>query len=469
MQKTVAALTGMAAEDVLTPAQIKSFESGSIDLAEVAELARKNSKFAKHLANFWTEKFQILESVQWQDNFNLDRATGCNSTRPCNFVEEVTRFYGEPTAARRQLRYSHTTCRSTSSDDDMTDEGTFLLTGALSASHEDYTFVVNPAVDGECFGRTKLVTPWWSASPADYIRVGSKLEDYCGGPGLPECLPRVDTNSYREQGHYSYHGRLRYGFTMQPGMMVAMQTQELKPWANAVTTSKVPVNGTLADFLHRFDHNEDVGTMQFFKFPGAYPAIKTDPVFTKANPQGADDWKWVEQGLPSGVLSTFAFHRVTDGRRAKFNRMYNSMLCLEFNAFPDTVPDPKDVNPDLTKRSGCKDCHAALEPAAKFFANWPELGNSTAYFYSKNEEDQGVFLGQSGSGTPGLAGAIKDSIPFHSCGVQRSFEFVMGREMSLSEKGRLMPSLLRVYQEGDKKLWPVIKHILSAKYFTEGK
>jgi hypothetical protein len=352
----------------------------------------------------------------------------------------------------------------------MTGEGAFRMIGRLSSSNPDYRFVVDPRIDNDCSGRTTLVTPWWAANPADLVRVGSKVPEYCGGADLANCIPQLEDNSVFEQGHYSYNNRLRYGFTLQPGMMIAMQTQELQPWENAVTTDQVPVNGALADFLHRFNHNENVGTMQFFKFPGSYPAIDTSPTFTNADPQGAHDWKWVKQGLASGVLSTFAFHKVTDGRRAKFNRFYNSMLCLEFNAFPDTVPDPSDNNPDLTQRSGCRDCHNTLEPAAKYFANWPELGNSTAYFFSQATPSvQGAFMNQSGSGTTALAQIVKDSIPYHACGVQRAFEFVMGREMSQDEKSRVIPSLLDIYQQGGKKIWPVIKHVLSSTYFTEGK
>jgi hypothetical protein len=469
MQKTVAALTGMAAEDVLSAKQIADIESGRTSFEELAEMVRPNKNFALHYAKFWTERFQIFDLVEWADNLNLDRP-GCVNDRPCNFMEEVSRYYNEDRSDRRRLQYSNGVCRDDISDDDMSGEFAFRMLGRLASSHEDYRMVVDPRLDGNCFGRTALVKPWWASNPADYIRVGSKVSEYCGGEDLPECMPEVSTSSINEQGHYAYDSGLRYGFTMQPGMMIAMQTQDQEPWGSALTTDKVPVNGALADFLHRFNHSDTEGSLQFFKFPGAYPNIKTNSTFTKANPQGTNDWKWVKQGLASGVMSTFAFHRVTDGRRAKFNRIYNSMLCLEFQAFPDTIPDPTDNNPDLTKRSGCGDCHTTIEPAARYFANWPEVGNNAASFFSQADPAvKGSYLNQTGAGTPALAQTLKDSIPFHSCGVQRAFEFVMGRDMSQEEKGRVTPHLLEVYRKNKNRIWPVIKHVVTSAYFTEGK
>jgi phenylpyruvate tautomerase PptA (4-oxalocrotonate tautomerase family) len=45
----------------------------------------------------------------------------------------------------------------------------------------------------------------------------------------------------------------------------------------------------------------------------------------------------------------------------------------------------------------------------------------------------------------------------------------MGRDMSQEEKGRVTPHLLEVYRKNKNRIWPVIKHVVTSAYFTEGK
>ena len=57
-----------------------------------------------------------------------------------------------------------------------------------------------------------------------------------------------------------------------------------------------------------------------------------------------DSFHWIERGgnKHAGVLTTIAFHRATNGRRAKANLARSALLCREFVDPPGVVPLAQD-------------------------------------------------------------------------------------------------------------------------------
>jgi hypothetical protein len=89
------------------------------------------------------------------------------------------------------------------------------------------------------------------------------------------------------------------------------------------------------------------------------------------------DWVQVERGRRhAGVLSMPGYLVKFQSNRGRANRFYNAFLCQHFESSNPLPPanDPCHLEPDLTKRCGCKDCHTTLEPAAGHWGRWAEGG-----------------------------------------------------------------------------------------------
>src|SRR5690606_31887415 len=125
-----------------------------------------------------------------------------------------------------------------------------------------------------------------------------------------------------------------------------------RDWSDLVTTPQGVVNGPLADIVRRFAES----ILAVFP-PGSYPQRNTDATFVNANPANTQSWKWVERGQNhAGIFTTVAFHRTTNGWKAKANRTMQSLLCREFKAADGAVPVVSDET-DLTKKPYCSQCH----------------------------------------------------------------------------------------------------------------
>lgn len=137
------------------------------------------------------------------------------------------------------------------------------------------------------------------------------------------------------------------------------------PYTDVLTTRRIEVDGPIA---HYFTYQARAAS-----------TIKTSPEqgFTVPPlPWTSADWVTVEpQGKIAGVLTSPFYLVKYTSNRARANRFYNAFLCSHFTASPAGLPDPSDActnEPNLTKRCGCKDCHATLEPTASYWGRWGE-------------------------------------------------------------------------------------------------
>jgi hypothetical protein len=332
-------------------------------------------------------------------------------------------------------------------------QATLCNEGGYTGGYYDLAFSSTTASIAGCScADTKLVAPYWD--PASPVKTCADVdaEAYCGA-NFKYCYP--------PGGKYS--NDLKFAATMEPGMMAAKIVTDDLSWDELLTTTKGVVNGPMADFIRRF------GDVYLAFLPeGSYPSRQTDPLFVNADSTADKQWSWVERGPShSGILTTAAFHRSTNGWRAKANRSLQVFLCREFVASDASVPEPSD-EPDLTKKPYCKQCHIILEPMAQFFAKWPNVGNNNNYFYDRENPEQaaGSFNGVAGVGTSDFARILVQMDDYNTCAVKRAFKFATGRAMSRIEAQTMLRPLTDRFVANGKKLFPVIKAVLTSPAFT---
>jgi hypothetical protein len=156
------------------------------------------------------------------------------------------------------------------------------------------------------------------------------------------------------------------------------------------------------------------------------------------------------------------FHQVTNGYRAKANRVYEGFLCRRFIISAEVPSSPSDVT-DLTKRQPCAQCHQTLEPLGGFFGKWEQTGIN--YLYDSTRNAQGSFGNSMGDDTKALGEALSAEGDFDKCAVQRAFEIAMGREITIKESQTILPELVKKFRENGRKFWPVLKAIMNAPFF----
>lgn len=134
-----------------------------------------------------------------------------------------------------------------------------------------------------------------------------------------------------------------------------------------LTSRATVVNGPATQF-HRFFGGSGCCT-DTNAFGYVAPKPLTDPAsMPSLLPHDMVDFVRVEDRGPlaSGILTMPIFLTKYGTRRARAHVLYSAFLCKEFTSQnSELVPSEE---PDLTKRSGCKDCHATLEPMAAHFA-----------------------------------------------------------------------------------------------------
>ena len=252
--------------------------------------------------------------------------------------------------------------------------------------------------------------------------------------------------------------KVAHSFTMEPGWLIAMVIRDDRPWDDVLRTKDGPVNGPLASYIASY------GQM-FLKVspPESYPKRADEEAFKSPDLDSLNP-TWAFRGNShAGILTTPAFHLVTNGRRAKFNRAYTSLLCKEFIIPPGVKQVPSDET-ELTRKPGCQSCHTTVEPGATLFGRWPGLGTNN-YFYDNSASAfaNAQLWGQNASDTTGVAQILSNAKEFNECAVKRAFEFVVGRPMEPDEKSTMLPLLTKEFIANKKKVWPVMMKIIDSK------
>ena len=358
-------------------------------------------------------------------------------------------------------------------------------------SKEEYTPLLRTFNSAQhCEGIEIEVTPYWSDTPVKACP--STIDNQYCGIGLQDCFPYPTTNLNADPNN-NYRNKIAAALTLEPSRMIAKTVREGKKYSSIMTTSKGLVNGYLLHYLKNFDpifrkkyqrhrhfrDNERTSENRiiYATQPNDYPSIANALPEVKLTDE---KYYWVERGGDhhAGILTTFAFHRATNGRRAKANKARSALLCRDFADPPDAVADSSDTRP-LDKRAYCKDCHKFLEPLAKFFYRYPDTGNDNNYFYDYTLMQQtssyvdvhcGFGCAKQGDGVKGLANIIinhEQDNAFKVCAIRRAFEFIIHKAMTSEQEKLLIPTYLKLYDEQQENLWMVMEAIIGSQAFKE--
>jgi len=142
-----------------------------------------------------------------------------------------------------------------------------------------------------------------------------------------------------------------------------------RPYTDVITARDIEVNGPISHYL-RFQTNSGMGSL--------FGSADTDYVVPVVPFSEATRWVSANrEATHAGVLTMPGYLIKFQSDRGRANRFYNAFLCQAFQAPAGGLPaadDACNLEPDLTKRCGCKHCHIAVEPAAAYWGRWSEAG-----------------------------------------------------------------------------------------------
>jgi hypothetical protein len=316
--------------------------------------------------------------------------------------------------------------------------------------------------DLECGAGGIIMKPWWDpdmvTSHARYrnapgYRVPPMIAKACG-ENLKLCDLRNATSSY------TFWDEISRGMTMEAPYIISHTVAEDRPFAEVLTTDRTILTGSYGYFMAT-----NRGANLWENFPGGKYPDAANAAFTASSPHDQKHY-WVKRSAEhAGILTTPVFQLLTNGRRAKANKVYETFLCRKF-AVPDGAkPDPADANPDLTQRTYCSYCHKSLEPMAAFFNRWPVTGVNN-YLYEESEDDRGMFAGQTGSGAKGLAAIVVGSDDFRDCSVKRAFEFINRRKMTTIENENKVPAYIEDFSRDGNLRRLLIRMVLEPEFLS---
>ncbi len=201
--------------------------------------------------------------------------------------------------------------------------------------------------------------------------------------------------------------------------------------------------------------------------------------------------------LASGILTMPAFLTKYGTRRARAHVIYNAFLCKEFVSANSMLMPSQE--PDLTKRPGCQDCHATLEPMSAYFArikenDWgylpeeqfpvnndackdtgkPAAGTCKSYYDPAFATDKtGMLRGAYSSpenadaGPGALAAKITSSPEFSSCVAQNITASFLGRPLTADDEA-LHAELTKAFVDGGYHMKALIRAVLKSDVYRLG-
>ncbi len=464
--------------------------SGQLTRRDLIEQLTKSPAFVDHLARFWVDKIGIVNRLSVtemllkgrrdrflntlegsQENFGFN-PKNVRDNRDNAGLDDVIQRLNRKNSKRLEVK----TCgdkrviyHDALAGDRIPTIKKIIETGkwpdtpegsALKGDVEKYRSILKiseeygPACDSP---ELQAIQPFWEPTGENW-QVAKRLVDpgVCGAD-LSKCWIRPNFNDY--QTHVDEY------FTMEPGYLIAHIVAEDQPFTQVLTSTRTVANEMAAYFFKtHMPMNNAIDN-----FPGGAYQEKDEARWKSPRVNRDKKRFWVERTpLHAGVLTTFAFHMTTNGRRAKANRLFEVFMCSRFTVPQGAMADPFDDNPDLRKRTYCSNCHRTLEPMAEFFNRWPDTGRVTMEYNSDTRIDEsGMFLGESGKGVVDFAKIASESEAFHSCSIRRAFEFLHGRELTQAEASVLVPRYKEVYEGSGFGIRALLKAMIDAPEFSQ--
>lgn len=512
------------------PAQdmIESYITEQKTLAEIADELKDSEKFERNLGYFYQEKLLITEPIDFvglyshplrafkqeinkenKIHFKWRTVEGKRTvfnvtadTLPAEINEYAEQLRSNQQLSRHMFyRENHYVMKLFAGRieeyEEIIKEGAEGRVNGQSINddlQEDYAELFKILQEAElCYKdeyevEARQVQPYWDKTKTVKICPAVFEDRFCGA-NLEKCFPYVLAPGDLDRGNF-YRRKVAAAITLEPGRIMAKNVREEKKYSEILTTSKGVVNGYYLHFLKNFgeivlksfqqdifggEHIVSVNELNSYPELDSMESDISDPNFY-----------WIERGSDkhAGVLTTIAFHRATNGWRAKANKARSALLCREFVDPANTKPDPADKR-RLEERTYCGGCHQYLEPMARFFYRWPDTGNDNNYFYDyvmsnpadRNDELRAYYKDTSCSECNNIEGnGIKDFATilathedngFRKCAIKHAFEFIVRRPMTSNEYKNLTPQLLKVYQDNDEKIWKVMQKIIALDAFME--
>lgn len=283
------------------------------------------------------------------------------------------------------------------------------------------------------FGAQEAAVSPWGTECDTY---DSRYDPYCGcGPNLAWC----DTPDLGHNGGND-HPPVHTAIAQDVEHRVARIIDQDLSYLDLLTSRTAYVNGPL---VHFYTYQLRAPAHVRFNEVPVDPDLLPDLAFTDE-----DTWVEVELGPEhSGVLTSPLYLMKFQTRRGRVNRFYDAFLCQPFTP-PDgglTGLDDPDVSLDLTQRSGCKYCHAVMEPAGAHWARWTEYG---AGYLAESDypiyDDECAWCAESGESCSSACDRYYVVDPLTSeedpyVGMLQSYEFLEERHWPNAEAG---PALL---------------------------
>ncbi|RYZ55072.1 MAG: DUF1585 domain-containing protein, partial [Proteobacteria bacterium] len=464
--KVALSLTGKPLADDLR----KKFLANQIELEAIAETLSKSDAFIEYYAQFWTKTIGVQSPMDAyelrtiKDNrsvhdfandnrVGVDRLTSKNEN-PGFGVDGLTRWINNrkgkypriqiandcEDAPRLETYSDFTNHRDDGKNGDdgsveraavrgLDPEGKPIAAGTQTLWNEAWRIVKGSRSFCGDNSTGTVMKVWFDPEGVRSHSRYKNAQGYRVPPWILEtCGPMLKNCTLNDaSGSDVYMDGVNKDMSMEAGYIIAHTVAEDKPFGEILTTSKTVMTGRYAHFMGQW-----FGKNLWGNYPGGSIADKDSATFAKASVLDQKHY-WVERGgdLNAGLLTTPIYHAITNGRRAKANRAYETFLCRKFTVPEGAQADPSDSNPDLTKRAYCAYCHRSLEPMAAFFNRWPDTG-STNFAYDSNKaiNDTGRFNGDTGTGAAALGQIMAQSDEFQDCSMKRAFEFANGRKMT---------------------------------------
>lgn len=470
------ALTGQPA----SAQQKQDFVNGTRQLDEIIDDFKRDRRFEMNLAKYWLEVMKIDQPFDFNALQNSSGTPMANLIKPTAPTGTITGFSGShPSCGGHaqegiyRLRDNPNSNLLSTNDDSITIDGVEYRDALWDCGCKsnldpmDGIYKAKDIVGGVCTRCDNIVTvnPHWA--PNTTVRACKLLvhPNYCG-PNLSKCWPDAGS-AYSFTGRDKMFENINYGFTMEPGMLIAKTVSNDLSWNDVLIGTRTAINSSVAWLLNSTFGDPYIS--QIAPRMGAsyaFPQRKTDIFFTSAKVGDFETFGLVNAGTKaSGVLSTPAFHRATNGRRAKANRVYESFLCQQFVPPDGDIPESDEV--DLAKRPYCSACHVTIEPMTQFFNHYPETGPLFLFNPSVGSA-LGKFNGKFANDVNGLGTIITDMRAFNECAVKRAFDFAMGRPMNSAEAAKMLEPLTNEFEANGKLLWPILKEIVKSPTFVGG-
>jgi hypothetical protein len=327
---------------------------------------------------------------------------------------------------------------------------------------------------------------------------GQVLRDAsCGcGPSGEYCMPSLAKDS--PLSSRAEH-LVRSALNEEPLRIVSSVIERDEDYFTIFTTRRSFLTGPLA-FLYR---------AQLPALSGLEIGSPAPPSLLPEIAYEDDGWHEYQRGPEhAGVLTTEAYLGRFPTWRSRIAQFRASFMCRPFSPGSASLPSPDDActrEPNLAKRCGCRNCHAALEPMTAWFGRWAErsakyldastypafdpncqqcaltgqgctprcktqyvvdtvdadgaryAGTLRGYLYRTHEEEARI-----DEGPAGLVDSAIASGELESCTARNAWKALLGRPMSDAETSEVLPRLLTAFDDHHRSYRELVRAIVTS-------